>query len=82
MARDLELYPIEDIVTELKNRNISFVFSWVDHQQFTKDASMSQDIVWGIDRGGNLILQDVLVNFINRWHDQILKERTTPGREA
>ena len=82
MARDLELYPIEDIVAELKNRNISFVFSWVDHQQFTKDTAMSHEIAWGIDSGGNLILQDVLVNFITRWHDQLLKERTAPGREA
>ena len=82
MARDLELYPLEDIVAELKERNISFVFSWVDHQQFTKDSSMSQGIVWGIDRGGNLILQEVLVNFINKWHEQVVKERTMPGREA
>lgn len=80
MAADLALYPLEELVAELKNRNISFVFSWVDHQQFTKDSSMSQEIVWGIERGGNLILQDVLVNFINKWHDQVLKERTAPGR--
>ena len=82
MPRDLELYPLEDIVEELKNRNISFVFSWVDHQQFTKDSSMSQEIVWGIERGGNLVLQDVLVNFLNRWHEQVVKDRTAPGREA
>ena len=81
MARDLELYPIEEIIAELKNRNISFVFSWVDHQQFTKDSSMSQEIVWGIERGGNLVLQEVLMKFMNQWHDQVLKDRTMPGRQ-
>ena len=82
MPRDLELYPLEDILVELKNRNISFIFAWVDHQQFTKDNSLSQEIVWGIDRGGNLILQDVLMKFLNTWHDQVVKDRTMPGREA
>ena len=82
MPRDLELYPLKDIVEELKERNISFVFTWVDHQQFTKDMSMSQEIVWGIDRGGNLVLQEVLMKFMNKWHEQVLTERTTPGREA
>ena len=82
MPRDLELYPLEDIVEELKNRNISFVFSWVDHQQFTKDSSMAQEIVWGIERGGNLILQEVLMKFMNKWHEQVLADRTAPGREA
>ena len=82
MASDLDLAPIEDILAELKRRNISFVFAWVDHQQFTKDASMAQDIVWGIERSGNLILQDALVNFLNTWHQQVVKERTAPGREA
>ena len=77
---DLSIYPLDDILAELKSRNISFVCSWVDHQQFTKESAMVQDIVWGIDCGGNLILQDVIVNFINKWHDQLLKERTAPGR--
>mgnify|MGYP001581454685 CR=1 FL=1 len=80
MSRDLELYPLEDILEELKQRNLSFVFAWVDHQQFTKDSSTSQEIVWGIERGGNLILQDVLVRFINGWHRQVVKDRTAPGR--
>lgn len=82
MASDLDLVPVEEILKELKRRNISFIFAWVDHQQFTKDESMRQDIVWGIDRGGNLILQDVLVNFLKRWHEQVLTEGTAPGREA
>lgn len=82
MPTDLELIPIEDMIAALKRRNITFVFSWVDHQQFTKDESMAQEIVWGIERGGNLILQDVLMNFMNKWHEQVLKERTAPDREA
>lgn len=82
MPRDLELYPLEEIIAELKNRNISFIVSWVDHQQFTKDNPMSEEIVWGIDRGGNLILQEVLMKFMNTWHKQVLANRTAPGREA
>ena len=79
---DLSAYPLEDILTELKSRNLSFILAWVDHQQFTKDSSMAQEIVWGIDSGGNMILQEVLVKFINKWRDQLLMERTAPGREG
>lgn len=78
----LEVTPLEDIIAELKRRNMSFIIAWVDHQQFTKDASLSQDIVWGIDRGGNLVLQDTLMRFMNRWHTQVLNDRTAPGRGA
>ena len=69
-----------DILNELKTRNISFVFAWVDHQQFVKDSSMCNEVVWAIERSGNLVLQDTLIRFMNVWHEQVVKERTGPGR--
>lgn len=78
----LACYPIQDLVAELKRRDISFVFAFVDHQQFTKSESMAQEVVWAIDSGGNLIFQDTLIRFLNRWHEQVVRQRTAPGSGA
>lgn len=76
---DLSMYPLDDIVAELKRRDISFVFSWCDHQQFTKHKAFENDVVWGIDSGGNLPMQDTLRRFLNIWLDKVIKDRTEPG---
>ena len=65
--RPLELYPVEDMVKELQERNISFVIGWVDHQQFNKTAD---GIVWATDHGGVLPLKKLLVG----WIDTMLKK--------
>jgi len=64
--RPLELYPIEDMVKELRQRNISFVIGWADHQQFNHK---SDGIVWATDHGGVLPLKKLLAG----WIDHMLK---------
>ena len=73
MSGDLALYPIEDIMAELKRRNISFLFAYVDHTQFTKVESQAQEIVWGCDRGGNAALQETLRRFLNCWMRSVVQ---------
>lgn len=73
---DLSLYPLEEIVKELKRRDMSFVLAWCDHQQFTKEKAFENDIVWGCDSGGSLPLQETLRRFLNQWLDQVIKDRT------
>jgi len=68
----LEIVPITEIVEELKRRNISFLIAWADHQQFTKDDT---DIVWAIDRGGNLPLQLTLLRLMNEYLADVTKVR-------
>jgi hypothetical protein len=75
MSDDLALYPIEDIIAELKRRNISFIFAYADHTQFTKVEGVSQEIVWGADRGGNLALQGTLQRFLNAWMEHVVQEQ-------
>lgn len=84
MSGDLALYPIEDIMAELKRRNISFLFAYVDHTQFTKVESQAQEIVWGCDRGGNAALQETLRRFLNRWMHGVVQDVLTPphGEDA
>ena len=78
---DLSMYPLEDIIAELKCRDLSFIFAWCDHQQFNKHKAFENDIVWGCDSGGNLPLQESLRNFLNKWLDQVVQDRTRPGRD-
>ena len=78
---ELEFSPLEDIVSELKRRNMSFIIAWCDHQQFTKDKPFANEIVWGCDSGGNLPIQESLRRFLNSWLDKIISERTQPGRD-
>ena len=74
---DLNLYPIEDIIKELKTRNITFILAYCDHQKFS--TGLINDIVWSVDSGGNLALQATLVQFINRWMDKMVDDSTDPG---
>ena len=78
---ELGLYPLEDIVKELKRRDITFLFAWCDHQQFTKQKAFENDIVWGLDSGGNLPIQESLRRFLNSWMDKIINDRTRPGKD-
>lgn len=78
---ELSMYPLDEIVHELKRRDLSFIFAWCDHQQFTKEKAFENDIVWGCDCGGNLPLQESLRRFLNTWMDTIIKNRTSPGRD-
>lgn len=79
---ELECTPLDEIVKELKRRNMTFVLAWVDHQQFTKIESMAQEIVWGIESGGNLALQETLMRFLRSWHAQLVRQSTQPGSGA
>ncbi len=59
---DLQLYPMQQIVDEMKRRNISFVIAWADHVQFNKEQN--REIVWAMDRGGAIPLQITLANML------------------
>ena len=78
---DLAMYPLQEIIEELKRRDMSFILAWCDHQQFTKKKAFENDIVWGIDCSGNLPLQETLRRFLNSWLDKVVKDRTQPGRD-
>ena len=82
MSAELSLYPIQDLIEEFKRRNISFVLGYVDHQQFTKQESIAQEIVWGCDSGGNLVLQEALMTFLNEWHRTIRTQGCAPEAGA
>ena len=71
---DLELTPIEDIVKELRRRNISFLFAWADHQQFDK-RNVEEGIVWGCEHGGNLILQMTILTLLSTWMHGVHSKR-------
>jgi len=73
---DLELYTVEQIVHELKKRNITFIFAWADHNEFNK--SHDQGVVWGIDCGGNLALQETLRRFLDIFIDNLLDGKISP----
>ena len=73
---DLHLCSLEEIAGELKTRNLTFLLTWVDHNEFNK--SPDHGIVWGIESGGNLVLQETLLRFLRRWFTQLLNQRTRP----
>lgn len=75
----LALYSIVDIIKELQSRNLSFLFAWVDHLQFNKDVGQAEEIVWGIDHGGNHVLQETLLRFLNEHYKGLLAQKTAPG---
>ena len=74
---ELSIIPIEELIAELKRRNLSFIIGYCDHNEFNKNKE--EGIVWGCDAGGNLILQMTLLQFLTRWLSQIEKSRTQPG---
>ena len=74
---DLDLLPIEALIESLQRRNISFLISYVDHNEFHKGKE--EGIVWGCDSGGNLVLQGTLLRFLTKWFRQVELQRTTPG---
>ena len=80
--QDLGVYPVDAIIEELKRRNLSFILAFVDHQQFTKDASMTNEVVWACDSGGNLALQETLLRFLTEWMKQVVEQRCQPGHEG
>lgn len=75
---DLSTASVEDIAEELKRRNLSFLLTWCDHNEFNK--SPDQGIVWACDSGGNLVLQATLLRFLTKWFRQVEQSRTTPGK--
>ena len=75
---DLQLSSVQDLVDELKSRNLSFLIVFADHQQFDK-RNPDQAVVWGCDGGGNLVLQDTLLRLLTEWHGQVVKQRCQPG---
>ena len=77
---DLSLHSIEDLINELKERNISFVIGYVDHNEFNKGKE--EGIVWGLDHGGNVALQETVLRFLNEWMDKVIERKTKPGFEA
>ena len=66
---ELDSVSIEDLIQELKHRNISFLIAYCDHNEFRK--SDEGGIVWGCDGGGNLVLQSTLLRFLRKWLQQI-----------
>ena len=80
MTTELDMASMEDIAAVLKRRNISFLLTWADHNEFNK--SPDQGIVWGCDAGGNLVLQSTLLRFLTKWLRQLEAQRTTPGVSA
>ena len=70
---DLTLVSLEDIIAELRRRNLSFLITYVDHNEFHK--GQDQGIVWGCDGGGNLALQVTLLRFLTKWVDQVETRR-------
>ena len=56
MSQDLSLLPTDEMVEELKKRNLSFIIAWADHLQFNNDQSPGE-LVWTLDRGGILPVQ-------------------------
>lgn len=75
--KEIQLSTVEDLIAELKRRNISFVLAWADHEQFVPGGTTEQ-IAWGCDSGGSFVLVDTLRRFLNRWLDQEIDQRTAP----
>ena len=75
-GEELDLQPIEDVLASLKRRNLSFIMAYVDHNEFNK--SKEEGIVWACESGGNLVLQESLRRFLNRWLGQVVTVRTSP----
>ena len=76
---DLHLASLEEMAAELKTRNLSFLLTWTDHNEFNK--SPDQGIVWGCDSGGNLVLQVTLLRLLTGWMRQVEHDRTAPERD-
>lgn len=72
MADELAVYPVLALIEELKRRDLTFLIAYADHQQFTKHDT---DIVWGLDRGGNVVLQLTLLRLLTTHLDQVEQER-------
>ena len=77
---DLHLASVEEICAELRSRNLSFLITWVDHNEFHK--SPDEGIVWGCEGGGNLALQKTCLGFLREWVRQIEAHRTNPYPRA
>ena len=75
---DLDLVPVTDLIASLKNRNLSFLIAYVDHNEFHKEY-VDEGIVWGLDSGGNFALQATLLRFLTEWMRQLEQRRCEPG---
>jgi hypothetical protein len=75
---ELEVTPIEDMIKELKRRNISFVFAYIDHLSFSTNHNGNYQ--WAIDSGGHYVLQKTLADMIDFWMEQLTQEQTRPGK--
>ena len=72
---DIALIPIEEIISELKRRDLSFVIAYVNHVEFHKQDN--NEIVWGMDHGGNLPLKLTLTRLLSGHMEDIEKHART-----
>lgn len=75
---DLSLMTTESIVAELKQRNISFVIAYIDHNELNKT---SDGVVWACDAGGNLPLKLTCLRLLNEWMEKVTTRKLAESEE-